>query len=124
MKKLLWVMAVLVVLVAGGAGYVRWSNADLAELNRARHAALPEVRAALMRYKADKGRFPERLELLVPAYLAQVPAALQGATGAEAAMRIEYTVRGESAQFTYHLMRGPDSRETYDVASGTFQRNR
>ena len=57
-------------------------------------------------------------------YIAQVPAAVKTAAGTEAARRIEYAVRGDAASFTYHVMRGPDSRETYDVISGTFQRNR
>jgi len=124
MKTLLWLIAGVAILLAAGAGYVRWSNADMVDLTRARHAALPEVRSALLRYKADKGRFPEQLELMVPVHIAQVPAAVQTAAGAEAARRIEYAVRGDTASFTYHVMRGPDSRETYDINSGTFQRNK
>lgn len=34
---------------------------------------LAEMRAALARYKADHGRYPHRLEDLVPAYLRRIP---------------------------------------------------
>lgn len=124
MKKVIWIVAGIALAVLGAGQYVRWANSDLTDLTRIRRSALAELRPVLLRYKQEKGGFPQTLDLLVPEYLPQVPLALQNAPDVEPVKRIRYESVGGSARFTYHVIRGPDSTEMFDVAGNSFQRNR
>ena len=124
MKKIIWIIASIALALFGAGQYVKWTNSDLTELARIRRAALAEIRPALLRYKLETGSFPQRLELMVPGYLPQVPPVLQNAADAEPARRIRYESRGEAARFSYHVIRGPDSIEVFDVGGNSFERNR
>jgi hypothetical protein len=104
--------------------YINWSNRDIKTLTESRHAALKELRPVLLRYKEDTGKFPSKLEALSPQYLPQIPAVLKEQAETEAVKRIRYESNGETAQFTYHVIRGPDSTEVFDVTKNTFTRNR
>ena len=124
MKKAIGIVAAIALLVFGAGQYVNWSNRDLAELSKARRAALAELRPLLLRYKADSGSFPQTLEQLVPAYLPQIPAVFKDEPNAEPVKRIRYEVREGNARISYHLIRGPDSTEVFDVTSNSFARDK
>jgi hypothetical protein len=124
MKKMIWIVSAIAVVVFGMGQYVKWSNADLADLTKLRRSTLAELRPVLLRYKAETGSFPPSLELLVPKHLSKVPPELQSQADVEPAKRIQYERVGDTARFTYHVIRGPDSTEAFDVASNKFQRNK
>jgi hypothetical protein len=124
MKKTLWIVAAIALLVFGAGQYISWSNRDLADLTKMRRSTLTEIRPVLLRYKAETGSFPRTLELLVPKHLPQVPTVLQNAPDVEPAKRIQYESLGDTARFTYHVIRGPDSTEVFDVTSNKFQLNK
>lgn len=124
MKKAIWIVVTIALIVLGTGQYVKWANSDLTDLTNIRRAALAELRPVLLRYKLEKGSFPQTLDLLVPKYLPQVPRILQNAPDVEPVKRIHYESLGDSARFSYHVIRGPDSTEIYDVAGNSFQRNR
>lgn len=124
MKIFLKLTALVAALLLAFSFYTRWRNADLTALTEARRTALNDVRPALMQYRHDKGKFPSRLEQLVPHYLREIPASLQVRESGEPALRIRYDSNGGSARFIYHVIRGPDSMETFDVGSNRFERNR
>ncbi len=111
-------------LVMFGIGqYVSWSNKDLTELTAARRTALTTIQPVLLRYKAETGQFPVTLESLVPQYLPDIPRVLKN-TETEPVKQIRYERNEAGALFTYHVIRGPDSTEIYDVAKGSFTRNK
>jgi hypothetical protein len=124
MKKTIWIVFAIALIVFGTGQYVKWSNSDLADLTKIRRSTMAELRPVLLRYKAETGSFPRTLELLVPKYLSQVPTELQNQPDVEPAKRIQYESVGDTARFTYHVIRGPDSTEVFDVASNKFQRNK
>jgi hypothetical protein len=123
-KKFLKFTALAMALLLAFSFCTRWRNADLTALTEARRKALNDVRPALMQYRQDTGKFPLRLEQLVPRYLREIPVALQTRESDEPALRIRYDANGESARFIYHVIRGPDSTETFDVGSNRFEQNR
>ncbi len=124
MKKAIWVVVSVALTVFGAGQYVKWANSDLTDLTQSRRSALAEVRPILLRYKLENGDFPQTLDVLVPKYLPQVPLALQNAPDVEPVKRIRYESSGGLARFTYHVIRGPDSTEIFDVVGNSFQRNR
>jgi hypothetical protein len=124
MKKTIWIVSAIALIVFGAGQYVGWSNADLADLTKLRRSTLAELRPVLLRYQAETGSFPRTLELLVPNYLPRIPPELQNRADVEPAKRIQYESVGDMARFTYHVIRGPDSTEAFDVASNKFQRNK
>ena len=124
MKKTLWTIVISVLLVSGFGLYVKWSNRDLAELTTARRAALSELRPVLLRYKADTGNFPRTLEMLVPDYVPQISTVLHNAADVEPVKRIRYEVRDDTAKISYHVIRGPDSTEVFDVVKNSFAANK
>jgi hypothetical protein len=120
MKKTIWIIAIIVLLVIGAGQYVKWSNRDMTELTKARRAVLSELRPVLLRFKADTGSFPSSLELLVPQYLTQIPAELQNAPDIEPVKRIRYEALDDTVRFSYHVIRGPDSTEVFDAVKNSF----
>lgn len=124
MKKFIQITLAVALLVVGASLYVKWSNSDLTELTRVRRAALSELRPVLLRYRADTGSFPQTLEILVPQYLPQVPAVLLNAPDAEPVKCIRYEVLTDTVRFSYHVIRGPDSTEVFDVVKNDFSANK
>lgn len=123
MARLIKIVVMLVLVVFGIGQYSRWSNRDLAELTEMRRAELRKIQPVLLRYKTDTGQFPANLDMLVPRYLPGIPDVLRGG-GTEAVKQIRYDPQEATALFTYHVIRGPDSTEAFDVAKGSFVRNR
>jgi hypothetical protein len=124
MKRLVKLVVAIAVMLFAAGQYINWSNRDIKALTESRHAALSELRPVLLRYKAETGRFPNKLDALSPKYLQQIPAVLNEQVETEAVKRIRYESDGENAQFVYHVVRGPDSTEVFDVTKNTFSRNR
>jgi hypothetical protein len=124
MMRLVKMAIAISVLFFAASLYLNWSNRDIKALSESRHAALTTLRPVLLRYKADTEKFPSTLEALIPKYLSQIPVVLQEQAETEAARRIRYESDGETAKFTYHLIRGPDSTEVFDVTKNTYTQNR
>lgn len=104
---------------------IRLSDHGLAELTKEREAAMAGLRPILLKYRDDQGAFPETLEALVPRYLAQVPHVLTPSSEqGDSYKQISYTVRDGKANFSYCIVRGPDSRASYDVATGAIHGDR
>jgi hypothetical protein len=123
-KKALWVLRSIALILFGSGLYVQWSNKDLTELSKARRAALTELRPIILRYRADTGSFPKTLEALVPQYVPQIPAVLLNVPDVEPAKRIRYEPTDDNVRFSYHVIRGPDSTEVFDVVKNSFIRNK
>jgi len=123
MKLFIKIVAVLALLIAGAGYYTKWANRDITELTQARYTAFKQIQPVMFRFKTDNGHFPQRLEELVPKYLPAVPGVLVSVPEDEAARQIQYESKGETARFSYHIIRGPDSTEVYDVVQGNLQRN-
>jgi hypothetical protein len=75
MKKAIWIVGTIALIVFGAGQYVKWSYSDLADLTKIRRSTLTEIRPVLLRCKAETGSFPPALELLVSKQLPQVPTA-------------------------------------------------
>jgi len=123
-KKALWIVISIALIVFGGSLYVQWSNKDITELSKARRVALTELRPVILRYKADTGSFPKTLEALVPQYLPQIPAVLLNVPDVEPAKHIRYESMDDNVRFSYHVIRGPDSTEVFDVVKNSFILNK
>ncbi|MEY2633973.1 MAG: hypothetical protein RIR00_2627 [Pseudomonadota bacterium] len=124
MKKFLGVIGLLALLLAGLAAHTHYANRDLRQLSEQRRAELQRIRPVLLRYRVEQGEFPLRLQQLVPGYLAEIPPSLREEAESEPARRIRYQRQGDQAEFVYHLLRGPDSSELFEVESGRFRRDR
>lgn len=123
MRRLVKIAVVVALMFFALGQYVNWSNRDIKALTELRHTALIALRPVLLRYKADTGKFPSELDALCPRYLPQIPLVLNEQGESEVVKRIRYESDGESAQFIYHVVRGPDSTEVFDVVKNTFSRN-
>lgn len=123
MVRLIKIVILGALLVLGMGQYTRWANRDLIELTEARRAALLKIQPVLLRYKTDTGQFPASLDMLVPRYLPEIPQVLRNG-GAEAIKQIRYERTEGTVRVSYHVIRGPDSTEVFDVASGTFAQDR
>jgi hypothetical protein len=75
------------------------------------HERAQPVIAALDRFKADRGAYPERLENLVPAYLPAVPKARL----MPAASRFFYMRRSDGGATLMYVMIPPFDRAVYDL---------
>ena len=110
-------------LVAGrvvGAGYwFQSANRDLIELTKAREADLVAVRPAVLKFRAERGRYPAQLVDLVPDYLPRLPESLINREGMESVLKLGYWADSEVARARFHRHRGPDSSAEYDFVKGT-----
>ena len=122
MARLVKIIVIGALTVFGFGQYISWSNKDLTELTEARRTVLKQVQPALLRYKADTGQFPAKLEMLVPQYLPEVPDVLRNIE-TEVVKQIRYEPTETTALFIYHVIRGPDSTEIFDVVTGSFELN-
>lgn len=112
-------LVLLAGLVFGGGYWFKIGNRDLIELAQAREADLAAVRPAVLKFRAERGRYPAQLAELVPDYLPRLPESLVNRDGMEPVLRIGYRGDGESARARFHRHRGPDSSAEYDFAKGT-----
>lgn len=122
MARLVKIIVIGALTVFGFGQYISWSNKDLTELTEARRTVLKQVQPVLLRYKADTGKFPAKLEMLVPQYLPEVPGVLRNIE-TEVVKQIRYEPTETTALFIYHVIRGPDSTEIFDVVTGLFEQN-
>lgn len=122
MARLVKIIVIGALTVFGFGQYISWSNKDLTELTEARRTVLKQVQPVLLRYKADTGKFPAKLEMLVPQYLPEVPGVLRNIE-TEVVKQIRYEPTETTALFIYHVIRGPDSTEIFDVVTGSFEQN-
>lgn len=123
MARLVKIIVLGALTVFGIGQYLSWTNRDLTELTETRRTVLKQIQPVLVRYKADTGQFPAKLEMLVPQYLPEVPTVLRNSE-TEVVKQIRYEPTETTALFTYHVIRGPDSTEVFDVAKSSFDRNR
>jgi hypothetical protein len=105
-------------LIVGGRYWFQSANRDLIELTRAREVDLPAVRPAVLKFRAEQGRFPAQLAELVPGYLPRLPESLVNREGMEPVLRLGYWADRDTARARFHRHRGPDSRADYDFVSG------
>lgn len=122
MARLVKIIVIGALTVFGFGQYISWSNKDMTELTEVRRTVLKQVQPVLLRYKADTGRFPAKLEMLVPQYLPEVPDVLRNIE-TEVVKQIRYEPTETTALFIYHVIRGPDSTEIFDVVTGSFEQN-
>ena len=111
-------LVLVVGLIFGGRYWFQSANRDLIELTRAREVDLPAVRPAVLKFRAEQGRYPAQLAELVPGYLPRLPESLANREGMEPVLRIGYWAEGDTARASFHRHRGPDSRADYDFVSG------
>ncbi len=119
-----WIGVLLVlVLVAGvifgGRYWFQSANRDLIELTKARETDLAAVRPALLKFRAERGRYPAQLADLVPDYLPRLPESLINREGREPILKLGYWADSEVARASFHRHRGPDSSAEYDFVKGT-----
>jgi hypothetical protein len=114
----LLVLALGAGLVVGAGYWFKSANRDLIELSRAREVDLPAIRPALLKFRAERGRYPAHLADLVPGYLPRLPESLINREDMEPVLRLGYRADGETAQARYHRHRGPDSSAEYDFVTG------
>jgi hypothetical protein len=105
-------------LILGGRYWFQSANRDLIELTQAREVDLPAVRPAVLKFRAEQGRYPAQLAELVPGYLPRLPESLVNREGMEPVLRLGYAADRDSARARFHRHRGPDSRADYDFVSG------
>lgn len=74
-------------------------------------------------YRAERGRYPSRLEDLVPGYLPQLPTSLVNRAEAESMAQLSYHADQDGAWASFNRHRGPDSRVEYDFANGGLRYN-
>jgi len=122
-KKGALVLLALVALVLGARQWFLVANEDLIALHSARLGDLAAIRPAVQRYRAEQGRYPPRLENLVPGYLPQLPASLVNRAESESVTRLSYHADRAGARAAFNRHRGPDSRVEYDFASGAVKYN-
>lgn len=91
----------------------------MGDLAKQREAAVREIRPVIMEYREDHGRFPEKLEVLVPDYISEIPPTLIYNEQDEYYHRVEYYAPGP--YFRFYNFRGPDSGVTYDIEKDEFE---
>lgn len=120
MKKTLGTMvAVMVLAILIGTFLV--SNPELRDLTIKRKQTLNELRPTLLKYKEDRGFFPDKLQDLVPDYLQAVPPELLNDGKEDIYKKITYRVFEGEARFFFSQIRGPDSRVTYHVSENRYE---
>lgn len=72
----------------------------------------------MLKFRAERGRFPAQLADLVPDYLPRLPESLINREGMEPILRLGYWTDGEVARARFHRHRGPDSSAEYDFVKG------
>lgn len=118
------VLAVAGLLVIGVSA-VR-ADSDLRALTQQRISFLQHAAPAFQRYLAENGRWPERPEMLVPAYLPQWPDYLRIEPPLAGATRVRYEQgRGKQPpQVIFFALRGPDATVRFNLADGSITRDR
>ncbi len=117
----LLVLALVAGLVVGGGYWFQSANRDLIDLTKAREADLAAVRPAVLKFRAERGRYPAQLADLVPDYLPRLPESLINREGMDPVLKLGYWADSEVARARFHRHRGPDSRADYDFVTGTLQ---
>ncbi len=115
----LLVLALVAGLVVGAGYWFQSANRDLIELTEAREADLVAVRPAVLKFRAERGRYPAQLVDLVPDYLPRLPESLVNREGMESVLKLGYWADSEVARARFHRHRGPDSSAEYDFVKGT-----
>ncbi|PKN19317.1 MAG: hypothetical protein CVU71_07355 [Deltaproteobacteria bacterium HGW-Deltaproteobacteria-6] len=100
------------------------SDQGLQELTKQRMQTLSALRPVLIKYKTERGNFPDRLQDLVPLYLRTVPPELVNDGKEDAYKKITYEVRKGEARFVFSRTRGPDARVTYHVHENKYEHAR
>ncbi len=111
-------LVLVVGLIVGGRYWFQNANRDLIELTKAREVDLPAVRPAVLKFRAEQGRYPAQLAELVPNYLPRLPGSLINREDMEPVLRLGYSADLNSARARFYGHRGPDSRADYDFVSG------
>ena len=122
-KQGVLLLVVVVALVMGARQWFLGANEDLIALHSARLSDLSAIRPAVQRYRAEQGRYPSRLEDLVPGYLPQLPTSLVNRPEAESMTQLSYHADRDGAWVSFNRHRGPDSRVEYDFANGALKYN-
>ena len=115
----LLVFALVAGLVVGGGYWFKSANRDLIDLARAREVDLAAVRPAVLKFRAERGRYPAQLADLVPDYLPRLPESLVNREGMESVFKLGYWADSEVSRARFHRHRGPDSSAEYDFVKGT-----
>jgi hypothetical protein len=116
---LLLVLVLVAMVILGGRYWFQSANRDLIELTAAREVDLAAVRPAVLKFRAERGRYPAQLAELVPDHLPRLPESLINREGMESVLKLGYWADDESARARFHRHRGPDSRAEYDFVTGT-----
>ncbi len=123
-KKSSWIGLLLVLVlgamvILGGRYWFQTANRDLIELTKSREADLATVRPAVLKFRAERGRYPAQLADLVPDYLPRLPESLINREGMDSVLKLGYWADSEVARARFHRHRGPDSSAEYDFVKGT-----
>lgn len=102
------------------------ADSDLRALTQQRLSFLKSAAPAFQRYLAENGRWPERPEMLVPAYLPQWPDYLRIEPPLAGAMRVRYEQGHDKqpSQVIFFALRGPDATVRFNLADGSITRDR
>lgn len=95
-------------------------SADSREFHQKRQAAFDQIRPAVLEYIAEHGKVPGRLNLLVPEYLADIPAAAIFTEDARPARRVQYVAARKTARFYYKTAGLTGSGTCYDIVNDRY----
>lgn len=103
---------------------IKMSDHGLADLTKERERKMSELRPAIIKFREERGVYPEKLELLVPSHIHKIPEVLRlSSENNDPYKKITYAVENGKPVFRYRVVRGPDSKAMYDVESGTIIRD-
>jgi hypothetical protein len=100
---------------------LKFSDHGLQDLTKHRMQALNQLRPILLKYKEERGCYPNKLHDLVPDYLQVVPPELLNGEKEDWYKNIIYEVVKGEASFIFFRIRGPDSRVTYHVSENRYE---
>lgn len=96
-------------------------SASAREFNVRREAAFQELRPAFLRYVAEHGKPPRRLQMLIPEYLPALPPAIILAEDSQPSKRVQYVPMKQTARLYYRSGGWPDSTKFYDIGNDRYE---